>query len=84
MILPIPTPALALMFGSSQVIAGTDTISQDASDPAGFFLLLFGLAALLLGMRNLRQLKYKRMSPPRHDPHDERDLKAHSRQVSED
>lgn len=65
MIIPISKAALAMLLGSSQAIAGPEQASQDGSDPAAFFLLLFGLAALLLGMRNLRQLKDKRMMPPR-------------------
>lgn len=42
-------------------------ISAD-STPLGLILLLLGVVALLLGMRNLHDLRNKRMSPPRIQP----------------
>jgi len=37
----------------------------NGSEPASFFLLVLGLVALLIGTRNLRELRTKRMAPPR-------------------
>jgi len=39
--------------------------TDNQAEPAGFFLMVLGLGALLLGMRNLRELRHKRMLPPR-------------------
>lgn len=41
----------------------------DSSDPAGALLLILGLAAVILGMRNLRELRNKRIVPPRPPQH---------------
>lgn len=35
------------------------------AEPAGFLLLVLGLAALLLGLKSLRDLRHKRFLPPR-------------------
>jgi hypothetical protein len=39
--------------------------ARDSGEPAGFFLLLLGLLAVLLGIRNLRTLRSQSMIPPR-------------------
>jgi len=44
--------------------------TQEQAEPAAFILLVLGLAALFLGMRNLRELRHKHMIPPRPDPSD--------------
>jgi len=50
-----------------------EDVPQNA-DPAGFLLLVLGLVAVLLGMRNLRELRSNRMAPrrpwrkPKHSP----------------
>lgn len=67
MTLPTSKAALILFGGVAPAVAQQADSAQNAAEPAGFFLLVLGLAALLLGMRNLRELRHKRMMPPRPD-----------------
>ena len=53
-----------LLAGAAPVLAQQADSAAHGSEPAGFFVLVLGLAALLLGMRNLRELRHKRMMPP--------------------
>ena len=59
---------VALLSVSGEVFAEQSSQTTAQAEPAGFFLMVLGLVALLLGMRNLRQLRHKRMAPPRLDP----------------
>ena len=61
------------------VLATEVAKAETQAEPAGFFLMVLGLAALLLGLRNLRDLRYKRMTPPRQKP---RGDKQHSKPTS--
>jgi len=64
---PIFYTLMTLTAGPSQAFADSAGEADTSAEPAGFFLMIIGLAALLLGMRNLRELRHKRMAPPR--PH---------------
>lgn len=55
-------PGLSLLL--SQVAIAADSTPAGSAEPAGMLLMLLGLLALLLGMRNLHDLRTKRMTPP--------------------
>lgn len=70
------TRTIATLFLSPAVLATSTALAQaqaqagaDAdtshSDPVAVLLMVIGLIALLLGLRNLRELRGKRMTPPR-------------------
>jgi hypothetical protein len=63
-------PSLILLHMLVTPVLATEAAKvEHQAEPAGFFLMVLGLAALLLGLRNLRDLRYKRMTPPRQRPH---------------
>ena len=69
---------LALLTGTTIALAEQADAAQESTEPASFFLLLLGLLAVLLGMRNLRTLRSQRMIPPRprHRPEADTDKPA--------
>jgi len=50
---------------STPAFAETTQQATGSTEPAGFILFVLGLVALLIGARNLRELRTKRMAPPR-------------------
>jgi len=60
-----PAALLALLTGTTLALAEQADATKETTEPASFFLLLLGLLAVLLGMRNLRTLRSQRMIPPR-------------------
>jgi hypothetical protein len=50
---------------SAPTFAETTQQATGSAEPAGFILFVLGLVALLIGARNLRVLRTKRMAPPR-------------------
>lgn len=49
--------------------------AQEVGSHAATILLVLGIGALWLGMRNLRTLRYRRLSPPRRQDQGERQLR---------
>ncbi len=49
---------------SVSAFAETTEHATDSAEPDGFILFVLGMVALLIGIRNLRQLRTKRMPPP--------------------
>lgn len=62
------TALLGLFASAPGVWAEQAEQARDSGEPAGFFLLLLGLLAVLLGIRNLRALRSQSMIPPRPRP----------------
>ncbi len=51
--------------------AGAAPIDGEAGSNAAALLVLLGLGALVMGLRNLRELRHKRLTPERrYPPHD--------------
>jgi len=50
---------------SAPAFAETTEQATGSAEPAGFILFVLGLVALLIGARNLREQRTKRMAPPR-------------------
>jgi len=60
------SPAWLLL--SAHALADSDEAARSGGESAGILLLVLGLVAVLLGIRNLRELRHKHLSPPRR-PH---------------